>query len=464
MDEILKLQRRMAELVQANRGLLDAAKAEDRPLNDEERTKFDANKAEVETCKRRIGDLQEQERAEAELAQSTRQAQDEAPPAAAAQAQPVAPAERRAQQRQAQPRVEVRNHEDHNLAMRFGLWLLEVRAAALGQGIGKRLEASMQEHRAATGMGTAVGSDGGFLLMTDVSREIFRRMYELGAIISRVRKLPALPEGADGVSIPAVNETSRVTGSRMGGVQGYWLAEGSAPTASKPKLKEIDLRLNGVGALGYATDRLLKFAAILGSIMLDAMAEELLFLTENAIIRGTGAGQPKGILNADALVTVSAEGGQAAATILAQNIVKIWSRVWARCRPNTVFLINQDIEPQLHLMTLAVGTGGVPVYLPANGLAGEPYGTLFGRPVIPVEYCSTLGTIGDIMAVDLSQYLLIDGGATETASSIHVLFTQFEQAFRAIYYVDGRPAWHSPLTPAQGSNTLSAFVALATRS
>jgi HK97 family phage major capsid protein len=86
-----------------------------------------------------------------------------------------------------------------------------------------------------------------------------------------------------------------------------------------------------------------------------------------------------------------------------------------------------------------------------------------GRPVIPVEYCSTLGTVGDIVLADLSQYIVIDKGGVQTAESIHVRFAYDERTFRATYRIDGQP-WHrSAITPANGSNTQSPFVALATR-
>jgi HK97 family phage major capsid protein len=113
---------------------------------------------------------------------------------------------------------------------------------------------------------------------------------------------------------------------------------------------------------------------------------------------------------------------------------------------------------------MAVGTGGAPVFMPPGGLSGAPYGTLMGRPVIPVEYCATVGTEGDIILADLSQYLMIDKGGINAASSMHVRFIYDEMAYRFIYRVDGQPIWNSALTPKNGSNTLSPFVTLATRS
>jgi HK97 family phage major capsid protein len=115
-------------------------------------------------------------------------------------------------------------------------------------------------------------------------------------------------------------------------------------------------------------------------------------------------------------------------------------------------------------MALVVGTTGVPVYLPAGGLSASPYGSLYGRPVIPIEQAKTAGTVGDIVLADFSQYKLIEKGGLKQDSSMHVRYIYDEQLFRFVKRMNGRSKWSNALTPANGSNTLSPFVALATRS
>lgn len=316
---------------------------------------------------------------------------------------------------------------------------------------------------AAQGAGEAVDSDGGFLVGQDTAAAIEKRMFDSSQILGRCREI-TIGAASNGLDLKTVDETSRATGSRWGGVQGYWVDEGTEPTASKPKFGKIALKLKKVAAFGYASDELLSDAVAMGSIYEQAFAEELTFLVEDAIFNGTGAGQPQGILNASCLVSITKETNQAATSIVYANIVKMWSRMWSRARANAVWFINQDIEPQLFQMALSVGTGGVPVYLPANGLSASPFGTLMGRSVVPIEYCATLGTVGDIIVADLSQYGLITKGGVNQASSMHVAFKTDEQAFRATYRIDGQALWRAALTPFKGtSNTLSPFVALATR-
>jgi HK97 family phage major capsid protein len=179
------------------------------------------------------------------------------------------------------------------------------------------------------------------------------------------------------------------------------------------------------------------------------------------IIQGVGAGEPLGILNAVSLVSVAKEAGQDADTILAENIQKIYSRMYAPCRRNAVWLINQDIEAQLNGMTIGVGVGGVPVYMPPGGLSAAPYGTLMGRPVVPTQACETLGDKGDIIFVDLSQYLTaVKAGNIRADVSMHLWFDYDTLAYRFIIRIAGQPWWASYITPRDSSNYLSWAVTL----
>ena len=317
---------------------------------------------------------------------------------------------------------------------------------------------------AATGMGAAVPSDGGYFLQETFSDKLIDRVYSQGEIAQRVTRTPLDP-GSEKITFRGFDETSRANGSRFGGVQMFWIDEGTAPTQKAPTFRKLELETHGLAGLWYITDRLLKNATALGARAQQAFSQELTFTVEDTFFQGTGSGQPAGILGAACLVTVSKETGQDAATIVFENISKMWSRMWAPSRANAVWFINQDVEPTLDKMSVPVGTGGVPVFLPVGGLSGSPFATLKGRPVIPIEYAATVGTVGDIVLADWSQYETIDQGAPETASSMHVKFIEHEMTFRIIYYVDGQPGWHSALTPFKGGSTktLSPFIALATR-
>ena len=313
-----------------------------------------------------------------------------------------------------------------------------------------------------TGMSEGVPADGGFLVQEDFAAEMLKLTFAQGEILSRVRRFP-ISANSNSLRANYLDEGSRADGSRWGGVQGYWKAEGALKVASNPTFGQLLLELKKLIGLCYATDELLQDATALEAIINYAFQMEFTYQLEDAVINGTGAGQPLGILNSPALITVAEEAGQVADTIVSENIVNMWSRMWAPSRKNAVWFINQDCEPQLHSMYVAVGATGVPVYLPAGGLSASPYATLYGRPVIPVEYCQTVGTLGDIIFADLSQYWMIDKGGMQQAQSIHVQFIYDETVFRFVYRADGQSSWPGALTPANSALTLSPFVALETR-
>jgi len=318
-----------------------------------------------------------------------------------------------------------------------------------------------QEFRAdAQGAGIAIDSDGGFLVQTDFASEIMRKMHDVGDLLGRVRRVPLSAE-ANGIKLPMIDESSRADGSRLGGIRGYWVEEGEAPTATKPTFAQLALELHKVAALGYASEELLSHASAMTAIFVDGFAEELRFKVEDAIFEGDGAGKPQGFTNANAVISVAKEGGQAATTVVHDNLKKMWARLYARSRPNAIWMINQDVEPALDDLAKVIGTAGVE----PNWVTYGPDGVLRikGRPVVASEYCSTLGTVDDIVLADMSQYALIDRGGIQSAQSLHVRFTTDEMAFRATYRVDGGSLWKEALTPFKGSNTQSPFITLATR-
>lgn len=327
--------------------------------------------------------------------------------------------------------------------------------------VGSLFGAAQKASKAITGLGTQAGSAGGFLVDTDNNMSIMERVYNTGAILQRI-DLTGISAGSNGMTFNAEDETSRANGSRRGGIRGYWLGEGGSYTASAPKFRQIELKLKKAGALVYATDEMLADSVALESYIMRNLPGELRFVVEDSTINGTGAGQPLGILNSGAVVEIAKDVGQAAATVTSTNIMRMWARRWV---PGTdyTWLINQDVTPQLHALSLDTGTAGQLVYMPPGGLSGLPYATLYGRPVIEVEYAQTLGTAGDIILASMGEYQAIDKGGVQSASSIHVNFTTGEQVFRFTYRFDGQPKWASALTPKNGTNTVSPFVTLAAR-
>ena len=229
---------------------------------------------------------------------------------------------------------------------------------------------------AATGLNETTPSEGGFLLQSDFSTDLLKAIFETGELASRCNKF-TIGGNANSIKLPAIDEDDRATGSRWGGTRGYWLDEADEKTASKPKFRKLELTLKKLCCLTYATDEVVADSLVLEKLIRQSFTDELGFQVDDAIINGSGVGQPLGVLNSDALVTVSAETGQDASTFVYENAMKMWSRLLPRSKRRAVWLINQDVEPQLYSMALSVGTGGAPVFLPGGGASSQPYSSLF---------------------------------------------------------------------------------------
>ncbi len=318
---------------------------------------------------------------------------------------------------------------------------------------------------AATGMNASVGAEGAFLMPPDFSKVIWDGLNTgADSLLARVDRYDI--EG-ESLTFPANAETSRVTGSRYGGIRGYWLAEADQMTASKPKFRQLKLEPQGLAVLCYVTDKLLKGGgSALAQYLTRAATEEIQFLVSDAIIRGTGVGQPLGLLNSGSLITVNKGAGQANDTFTQQNAADMWARLHVRARAGAVWLINQDVEPQLLTMVTVVknvaGTENVGGF--SAGLYDPKAKTLCGAPVIPVEYCATLGDLGDVILWSPGSYAAgVRGGGVDAAESMHLRFDYAETAFRFLFAVDGQPWLKSALTPFKGAATLGTHIVLQAR-
>ena len=148
--------------------------------------------------------------------------------------------------------------------------------------------------RAPTGAGEVDPTGGGFLVQVDFAPAICMLAHDMGEILRRVNKIP-ISANANGLKIPGIDETSRVTGIALGRRASYWIGEGTSVTPSKPKFRMIEFDLKKLMSVMYTTDEMLQDSTALTSIAGQAFAEEIMFMTEDAIVEGTGAGQPWGV-------------------------------------------------------------------------------------------------------------------------------------------------------------------------
>lgn len=356
------------------------------------------------------------------------------------------------------PRVEVTKSEEENLLFKsFGEQLQAV--ANPGHGINKKRLEAVNKVSNPTGLNEQVDNEGGYLVQPEFAAGVDAEQFAAGEILSLCETI-TLGVNSNQLVWNAVDDSTRVDGSRRGGISVHWTHEAAARTATKPDFETRRMLLEKQTGLYYATDELLQDAPALAASVNGWFGEEMQFDLEDQIINGSGSGQPLGILNSPALVSVAEEGSQGADTIMAANLYKMYMR--QKNPAAAVWTMNNDCWAQL--FSLASTGDTRPIFLaPGGDITQAPNGLLFGRPIIVSEVAQTIGDKGDIMFNDYSNYRVIVKGGIEQASSIHVKFVEGETAFRFTRRVNGQPRQRAAITPKNGSTTISSFVCLDAR-
>lgn len=299
------------------------------------------------------------------------------------------------------------------------------------------------------------GEDGGFLVPETMMTEITKKLQADESLLSRTRQMTV---AGNSLTLP-IDETSPWNG----GVQAYWLAEGAPLTESKSKLGQASWKLNKLGALVKVTDELLEDAVGLESYIRALAPEAIMHKINSALLTGDGVGKPMGILNSGFKVQVAKEGAQAADTVVAKNVLKMYSKMIPAARANAVWFINPAVEEQLRLMKDDVGNF---IYVaPGSQLNQTPYGQLLGRPVISlIGSMPQLGDEGDIIFADLSYvYSIMKVGGIKQSVSAHLYFERDIQAYKWTMRLDAACPFKAPVKTEFGNYEMSAIVTLEAR-
>lgn len=311
-------------------------------------------------------------------------------------------------------------------------------------------------------MSSTTGADGGYLIPEVLRSELLQVALETAVVRPRAR---VIPMETLRVSFPSVDSTSNV-GSVYGGITAFWTEEGAALQNVSPSFGRVTLEAKKLTVYTEVPNELQMDSGISFDALISQMYPEAISWYEDvAFLGGTGVGEPLGALNSanNAIVANAAETGQATATIVWENIVRMYSRMLPSALARAVWIASIDTFPQLATMALSVGTGGSAVWLGDGDGKSVPPVTILGRPVLFTEKTSVLGTQGDLSFVDFGHYLVGDRQSMSAMSSPHYKFGNDVTAYRVIERVDGRPWLQSAITPKNGGPTLSAYVQLATR-
>lgn len=314
------------------------------------------------------------------------------------------------------------------------------------------------------GMTEGAGDSGGYFVPTQFSAAWLDAALELEVVRPRAN---VMPMQSNSLAIAAFDGSDH--SGNIFGVATYWVGEAGTISESTGSTRQVTLNAKKCAAIVDVSNELLADSLGFDRFLAEAMSGALAFEMDEAFINGTGAGKPLGALNASSTISVAAVGSQTAATIVPANVLAMYSRLHPACRQNAIWLAHPSTVTELYRLSApgqdAVGAAstvfGTSLFVEVGGEA--PSQRLLGIPVIFSEHCQALGTVGDIILVDWSKYLVGLRSMVSIDRSVHSGWTTDEVSFRGILRVDGMPAWQSAITPKNGSS-MSWCVTLATRS
>jgi len=315
------------------------------------------------------------------------------------------------------------------------------------------------------GMVEGEGASGGFLVPEVFASAMLDQAIENTIIVSRA---DVRPMASATLKVSGLDDSTH-SSHLYGGLTGTWIGESDDITPTDAKTRRIELKARKLACLTKSSNELAADAPDFDRLLGDALVAGLSWYLDLACLTGTGAGQPLGILNDPALITVAKETSpaQAASTIVYENLTKMLARLHPACLSNSIWVANPTCIPQLLGLTVRVQNAGGTDYVggshvPVLSQTGGQF-TMLTRPVFFTEKLPALGTVGDLILCDPGQYVLGLRRQVSVEKSQHVYFASDESAYRAILRADGQGKWASAMTPRNG-DTLSWCVALATRS
>jgi HK97 family phage major capsid protein len=335
----------------------------------------------------------------------------------------------------------------------IGEFFQGVKNASQGGELDQRLKAVHSEKS---------GAEGGFLIPSTIITEIQSSVESDESLLSRCRQFNTK---GNRVSL-MVNETAPWDGAGET-VDAHWVGEGKKINESDASsLKEVDIKLEKIAAIVNVTEEMLDDSNLIESYIRGEVPAVITSKINNAIISGNGVKKPQGIYSGGFGFEVAKESGQTAGTIEFENVKKLYTHALPKAKKNGLFLYNVACEEQLIGMKLDPSSADSPsVYLPGNSIAGAPYGTLWGKAVMPMMGAMpALGSAGDMAFVDFSYYYAaLKTQGLKSQMSIHAKWDEDLASFKFTFRVGGLCPFTKPQETEFGGYKLSGFTYLQAR-
>ena len=236
--------------------------------------------------------------------------------------------------------------------------------------------------------------------------------------------------------------------SLFGGFTPVWLEEAEEATDQVATLRQIVLTAYKLGLYTSVSNELAVDGLDFGQQLEQTLMRAMSFTLDYYYLRGDGTNKPLGILNCPSLIEVPREG---AGAVSYADVTNMYARLHPVAATKAVWVANYEVIPQLLTMT---DSGGVNLVWRGNT------NDFMGLPLIKTEKTPGLGQTGDLLLADFSHYAIGIRREMSIERSNAPGWERDLSSYRVLLRTDGRDTWGGPITPVDGTDTLSWCVAL----
>jgi HK97 family phage major capsid protein len=318
-------------------------------------------------------------------------------------------------------------------------------------------------YKSAKALDETTGASGGFLVPTQFEE----RIRAVGApmlfdqLVAAGRGPLMLRTNAAELALPVLeqDQAPNVESSALvGGVRLIWREQSADVAESEPRFEQRIFRPHAADAyVAAATELITDAPQALEDTLVSLFGRAYAVLRARVMLRGTGVGQPRGIVGHPATISVTRS---TTGTQVERDTTTILDMI-QRLLPGSATAV-WIAHPFWRARLMATRLGDTLLYT-VNGQSLVYGDTLAGIPIAYSEHLPAVTGAGSLILADLSYYAMVERAGFSVAFSEHVRFLKRQSVWLFGVRIDGAPLVNAPLILADGAgtNTVSPFVEIA---
>ena len=318
-------------------------------------------------------------------------------------------------------------------------------------------------YKSSKALDETTGAGGGFLVPTQFEE----RIRAVGApmlfdqLVAAGRGPLMLRTNAAELALPVLeqDQAPNVESSALvGGVRLIWREQSADVQESEPRFEQRIFRPHAADAYVAASTELITDAPqALEDTLVNLFGRAYAVLKARVMLRGTGVGQPRGIIGHPASISVARS---TTGTQVERDTDTILAMI-QRLLPGSATAV-WIAHPFWRARLMATRLAETLLYT-VNGQSLVYGDTLAGIPIAYSEHLPAVTGAGSLILADLSYYAMVERASFSVAFSEHVRFLKRQSVWLFGVRIDGAPLVNAPLILADGAgnNTVSPFVEIA---